>query len=248
MKNLLTFELHKLLRQKSFYICLALLLVFSYISLLLAKAIQENDPSMVLNASGLGAMLSAFSNSNFTMIGGIFLALFVCSDFDGQTIKNVYARGFSKNYVFISKWIVGIFAILIMFIITLFFSFIAGNTLFEGIAEEGNYIGLYIGQFLLAIAYASFVFSVSIIVKRVGVSIALAILGPSLISTVLSLADAFLKIENFSIARYWLDGFAKDLVSVQTDSSRLVVCIVLSAIYSILFVFAGFFVNKKMEN
>lgn len=248
MKNLLKFEMHKLFRQKSFYICTIVMLTFSFISLLLNKMISNQDTTLVGNLSGLGSMLSAFNSSNLTMVGGIFLALFVCGDFDAQTIKNVYSRGFSRNQVFLSKWIVGIIALISMFFMTLLFSFIAGNIMFGNQAEVGNYIGLFIGQFILVIAYGSFVFMISILLKRVGVSIALAILGPSLISTVLSLADAVLKLDSFSFAKYWLDGFAADLVSLGIDSTRLLTCIILSVIYAMAFVLVGLFMNKKMEN
>ncbi len=250
MKKLLKFEFYKLSKQKSFYICSAVMLVMSLIGILLSKAIADGNPELPMGAtSGKSAMLSAVSSSSFTMICGIFLALFVCSDYSEQTIKNIYSRGFSRGKVYIAKFTAGITATIIMFAVTLLFNLAAGSLIFgNGASPSGNYAGLILGQLITCIAYSSFVFAICLIVKKVGSSIALAILGPSLISALLSLADAFLKIENFKISGYWLEGLLGDLSSAATSTSRLTVCIILSIIYAVAFATAGYFINKKQDN
>lgn len=248
MSNLLKFELHKLIRQKSFYICTAVMLVMSFIGLMLSKALAENSELNMAIPTAQSALLSAVSSSNFTMICGIFIALFVCTDFDQQTIKNVYSRGFSRDCVYFAKFMASAIATVAMFAVTLVFTYAAGSVMFDGTAEAGNYAALIAGQLIFCLAYSSFVFAVSLVVKKVGISIALAILGPSLIGTVINLVDAFLKIENFKFASYWLDGFLADLTSLATDSARLTVCIVLSLVYAAVFFGAGYLINKRLEN
>lgn len=248
MNNLLKFEFRKLFKQKSFYICTAVMLVLSLVGLMLNKALSENAELNMAMPTVKSALLSAVSSSNFTMVCGIFIALFVCTDYDQQTIKNVYSRGFSRNNVYFAKFIVCVLSTVAMFAITLIFTYIAGAVMFDGTAETGNYVGLIAGQLIYCLAYSSFVFAVSLVVKKVGISIALAILGPSLIGTVINLADAFLKIENFKIGSYWLDGFIGDLTSLATDSTRLVICIVLSLVYAAVFITAGYLINRKQEN
>lgn len=248
MKNLLKFEFRKIIKQKSLYICAAVMLAMSFFGMLLNKSLAENPGLNMPAPSAKSALLSAVSSSSFTMLCGIFIALFVCADYDQQTIKNVYSRGFSRERVYFAKYIVCVLATVAMLAITLVFSYLAGSALFKGEAEAGNYSGLLVGQALYCLAYASFVFAVSIVVKKVGVSIALAILGPSLIGTVINLADAFLKIENFKIGTYWLDGFIGDLSSLATDNSRLAVCITLSVVYAAAFIAVGFVLNKKQES
>ncbi len=248
MNNLMKFEFRKLFKQKSFYICTAVMLGMSFIGLLLNKALASNPDFNIVLPTASSALLSAVSSSSFTMVCGIFIALFVCTDYDQQTIKNVYSRGFSRSEVYFSKLILCVVSTVVMFAATLVFTYIAGAAMFDGTAESGNYAGLIAGQFLYCLAYSSFVFSVSLIVKKVGISIALAILGPSLIGTVINLADAFLKTNNFKIGSYWFDGFIGDLTSHATDSSRLIVCIVLSIIYAAVFVATGYLINRKQEN
>ncbi|MCM1368170.1 MAG: ABC transporter permease [Roseburia sp.] len=248
MINLLKFEFRKLFRQKSFYVCGAVMLAMSLIGLMISKALAQNEQLEIAMPTAMSSLLTAVSSSNFTMVSGIFVALFVCADYDQQTIKNVYARGFSRNTVYFAKLVASVVAVLVMFAATLLFTYAVGGAMFDGTAESGNYAALIAGQLLYCIAYAAFVFAVGIAVKRVGVSIALAILGPSLIGTALSLVDAVLKIDGFKMSSYWLDGFLNDLSSLSTASSRLAVCVVLTAVYAAAFVAVGCFINKRQEN
>lgn len=214
MKNLLKFEFTKLFKQKSLYICTAAMLAMSLVGLLLNNTLANNPDFNMAMPTAKSALLSAVSSSSFTMICGIFIALFVCTDYDQQTIKNVYSRGFSRSNIYFAKYIVSVVSTIVMFAVTLIFTYALGAAMFDGTAESGNYSGLIAGQLLYCVAYSAFVFAVSLIVKKVGISIALAILGPSLIGTVINLADAFLKIKNFKIGSYWLDGFIGDLTSL----------------------------------
>ncbi len=97
MNNLMKFEFRKLFKQKSFYICTAVMLGMSFIGLLLNKALASNPDFNIVLPTASSALLSAVSSSSFTMVCGIFIALFVCTDYDQQTIKNVYSRGFSRK-------------------------------------------------------------------------------------------------------------------------------------------------------
>ena len=90
MNNLLKFEFRKLFNQKSFYICTGVMLALSFIAMLFNKALAENSDLNTVMPTAKSALLSAISSSNFTIICGIFIALFVCTDYDQQTIKNVY--------------------------------------------------------------------------------------------------------------------------------------------------------------
>lgn len=248
MKNLLKFEFHKLLKQKSFYNCTIIMLALSFFGVLLNRSLADNAELNITMPSVMSALLSAVNTSSFTLICGIFIVLFVCTDYDQQTIKNVYSRGFSRSNVYFAKYIVCVFSTIVMFAIMLIFTYGIGKSILDGVIETGNYVGLISGQLLFCIAYSSFVFSVSLIVKKVGISIALAILGPSLIGTVINLLDSFLKIDNFKISSYWLNDFINDLTYLATDNARLSICMILSIIYAVVFVSVGYLISKKQEN
>ena len=249
MKNILKFEFHKLFRQKSFYICSVIMIIFSILGILITKSLVENNPEQFTGTlSGLNSILTAITSANFVMISGIFIAIFVCTDYDNQTIKNIYSRGFSKTKVYVSKLIVCLCSVIIMFAITLGVSYIYGASTFGNELGNGNYLALILGQIPLVIAYSTFVFAISSIFRKVGTSIALAILGPSLINTVLNLLDSMLKSDKFKLSSYWLDSFTTDLTALTTSTTRIIVCVVCSIIYAVSFVVLGLYLSKKHEN
>ena len=248
MKNLLKFEFRKLFKQKGFYVCTAVVIAMSIIGLLLKKSVASNPDFGTITPTSTTALLTAISSSSFTMICGIFIAIFVCTDYDRQTIKNIYSHGFTRDHVYFAKYAVCMLSTAVMFAITLFGAFIVSIAMFGNAVEMGNCIWLFMGQLLYCLAYASFVFAVSLSVKKVGTSIALAVLGTSLVGTIISLIDTFLKIDGFKIGAYWLEGFIGDLSSLATDSARLTICIVLSLVYTATFIIAGLLINRKQEN
>lgn len=243
MINLLKFEFHKLFRQKSFYICTAVMVAMSFIGILISKVLAEDATQI----SGAYFLLGAISNADFTIICGIFIALFTCTDYSWQTIKNVYSRGYSRSFVYFAKFIVCIAATCAMFVVTILFNYAAGSIFFHGTAESGNYAGLLAGQLLFCIAYTSFVFAVSLSTKKSGLSIAIAILGPLVVELLLTFADSLIKSKTFKIADYWFNSFAYDLTDLAISGTRLWVCIALSIAYGAAFIAAGYLINRKQD-
>ena len=246
MKNIFKFEFIKLIKHKSFYICAAVILAIEFLSLMLQKQLSALSGS----ADGLSVtsvLLSAIDSSGFTMICGIFIALFTCADYTEQTIKNIYSHGFSKTKVCFSKFITVVTATLVMFAATIIFSFACGNAMF-GRGDDGNCAGLLFGQLLMCIAHSAFVFAISIAVKKGGVSIACAILGPSLVGILLSFIDASVKSDGFSLAKYWLSYFSGDLSTLSTSAERLTICSIFCIIYTVMFTLIACLINKKQEH
>ena len=249
MRNILKFEFHKLFRQKSFYVCSAIMVAFSLLAIMITKSLIENNPELITgNLSGLDSLLTAITSANFFMISGIFVALMVCNDYDNQTIKNIYSRGFSKVKVYFAKLIVSMCAVVVMFALTLVVSYISGASAFGNESGNGNYLALILGQIPLVIAYSTLVFAISSIFRKVGTSIALAILGPSLVNTVFNLLDSFLNTNQFKLSNFWLDSFTTDLTALTTPTTRIIVCVVCSIIYAVGFVVLGLYLSKKQEN
>ena len=248
MKNLLGFEFHKLFRAKSFYICTAVIFLMSFLTILVNKLFLSSTEMASLMPDAMQTMLSAVSSSNFTMIAGIFIAIFACYDYEQQTIKNIYSHGFSRNKVYFAKLIICSIATIIMFALTLLFNYLLGLTMLNGATKDGNYLGLVLGQLIYVVAYCSFVFAINLIVKKVGISIAFAILGPSLITLLITLIDSLLKIKDFKISSYWFGKFIEDLTNLATTANRLWTVMGLSLIYALIFILGGYLINKKQEN
>ncbi len=255
MKRLLAYEFRKLTRAKSFYVCSIIMFVMAFLSLLVTRLVADtfsasfgevfDELGVQLTASY--ALISAISNTSFTLLVGIFVALYACSDFDMRTVKVIYARGFSKGQVYFAKYIFTMIAVSVMFSFALLTSFLSGVILYPSVGEfSDNFLLLLLGQWLTALAYGSFAFSLCLNIRRTGVSIAFAILGTSIVSLALSVIDAIMNIE-FKLNEYWIDNFFVELTNVNTSVERIVIYLAVSVAYTAIFTIVGYFLNKQKE-
>ena len=248
MKKIFQFELFKLRKQKSLYICSGLILVMVLftllVSLLLFKALGEE---YMAKPTAIDVVLSAVSASDFTLIAGIFIVLYVCGDFGQQTIKNIYSRGFSRTEVYFVKLIICVAYTVAMFIITELFALATGSAFFGFKAQEGHIFALLLGQLLACIAYTSFVFAVCHLIKKTGIAIVVVIFVPMVLSLILTVLDAIIRADSFKMVNYWLDGMITSLSESTASVTTIVVGCILPVVYAALFVAGGFFINRKSE-
>ena len=246
MKNLLRFEFFKLRKRKSLYICLGAMLAILLFSLLASYEFLRSWDSEY-EPSALIYVLSATNTSNFTLVVGIFVTLYVCEDFGQRTVKNIYSRGFSRIGVYFAKLIVCAVYVVAAFAIVELFTLALSSALFGYRAEEGHILALLFGQLLVCLAFASFSFAVGFTVKRTGIAIAISILAPLVVSFVLALADIAIDSEKFMISEYWLEGISNVLANPLSSVKQVVLGCILPVIYAALFITAGFFIHRKTE-
>ncbi len=254
MKRLLNYEFRKLIRQKSLYIFSAILVAMSILSLILNKVVADNFADLGELAGLDGAffsasysVLNAMVNSSFFMIAGIFIALFVCSDFSSQIVKNVYSRGYSKEQVFFAKYIASQVAVTAMFFVVLILSFLGGIVIFQDLGRiDGKFFLLVLGQWIACLGYGAFVFSFCMILRKTGSSIAIAIVGTTAITLLLSLVDALLQIDT-SLTDFWLDGLVIQLADTTVGFDTIGICLGVSVGYIAIFTALGWLVDRKKE-
>ena len=106
MRKLLRFEFRKLFRQKSFYSCNILLLIFIFLSAVISKVVVDNAEELTVPLPTTFEMVrSALQGGNVILILGVFTALFVCSDYTDGTMKNIYDKGYGRTNVYFSELI-----------------------------------------------------------------------------------------------------------------------------------------------
>ena len=167
MFNLLKLELHKLFKQPSFYICNLIIILISLISYIINITLVQSDISLDFN----NILINHLSNNNLLLISGIFIALYSTKDYNEDTLKNIYSRGYSRNKVYLAKFLIILIFIFISFILSLLFTYILNNNL--NINKEINnklFINLII-ELIIYISYASFYYLISNILKKSGSSI-----------------------------------------------------------------------------
>ncbi len=250
MNRLLSFELRKTRKQRSFYICTAVMVLLLVLPMLMSYLFlkTESESFGEIGLSGIGCLIGAANNSSFILIVGIFTALTVCEDYEQQTIKTVFARGYSRRRVYFAKLVSAWIVTTVMFAAVELSAFVFGSLFFgAGEAENLRFIGILCVQYVVCMAYVSLFYALSSIIRKNGFSIAATIVLPMLVGLLLSLIDSFLENESFSLASIWLSSFLSDVSAFTVSNERLLGCLFASICYIAAFVLGGMYFNKKTE-
>ena len=256
MSNLLRLEFRRLFRAKSFYICLAVSLVMIVITALTTKMLLNlEEQKEVAEAMGEAlqtptsiSMLKTAISSSLTTILAIFLSLFVAEDFTGDTIKNIYAKGNSRDSIYWSKYISSVVASIIMLFFCAIFSFATGKILFGEYGSMGkNYIVSLFAELVILLAYVTLYFVVAICIRKTGASLAISIIGPLLIGLFLTLGSAALKSDSIDLSSYWLAGRLSILEDADVSTKNTVLGFIIGGINLLVIGAAGFCINRSSE-
>ncbi len=249
MGTLMKFEMHKLKKQKSFYICTLIMVALLFLSAMTTNALMNGSPEFAaqFSGSGIDSMIGALGNCSFLLIAGIFTALTVCEDYEQQTVKNIFSRGYSRGSAYTAKLMTVWIATSVMFLIAELAALISGSLYFGiGEVESLRFLAILGVQYVVAMANVALFFAFSSTFRKNGSSIAATIVAPMLVNVMLSLADSLLKLKDVSLTSYWLSSFLGDL-TLSVGLERMTVCLVASLIYIPVFVFVGMKVNRDIE-
>ena len=223
MFKLLNFEFRKLIRQKSFYICiaamLALLVGSAYTTELMTAKSGVEDPSL----SGISYLMEAISGSALSAVLAVFIPLFICEDYASGTIRNIITRGFSRLEMFIAKLIAVLAATVLLTALSLAASYLVG-TAFWGAGEPSlgsEQIKILLCQLAVIAAYATMFFAISSMLQKVGGSIAICLILPMAAVILLSLADAALAEREIELSGYWIENLGRSLASVEAEAEDI---------------------------
>ena len=223
MFKLLNFEFRKLIRQKSFYICiaamLALLVGSAYTTELMTAKSGVEDPSL----SGISYLMEAISGSALSAVLAVFIPLFICEDYASGTIRNIVTRGFSRLEIFIAKLIAVLAATVLMTAVCLAAAYLVG-TAFWGAGEPSlgsEQIKILLCQLAVIAAYATMFFAISSMLQKVGGSIAICLILPMAAVILLSLADAALAEREIELSGYWIENLGRSLASVEAEAEDI---------------------------
>ena len=204
MGNMLKFECRRLFKKPSFYVCLGLCAAFIILNIVVMR-IAFNETLRYYDsmsnfkerfAEDFSPHMLVWNNVGVSMMStimAIFMGIFVCEDRVKGTIKNIYARGYSRTDVFLAKFIVAnITAILIFAAITLV-AYISGLVMFATkpfevtpLKVNGVWL-LVLGKLVAVLGVTALYFMLSELIGTTGFSIAANIFLPSIASAVLSI-------------------------------------------------------------
>lgn len=254
MIRLIQFEIRKLFRSKTFWICILVALAIIGMSLAtVAHLSQANSNSMNVGDQDNGMVismnnkhtysgmyvLSSVLNTQIPLILSIFIPLFIASDFTQGVIKHLITRGYSKNTVLESKCLSSLFATAIIATASLVTAGIVGTVIwgFGGDITKKLILTIF-AQFLVLCAYSSFYLMLSVLIRRTGITIAISVVSMSVLNMFVSLLSNVFDVSK--IADYHLPNMLTNISDVNVSNDSIRIALIGSVIYIALFIGVSF--------
>lgn len=223
MLNLIRCDFYKLRKAKYSFICLiiAVLLAVGTVFLLdfsyklagdqMAQSVelsQENmqEAGVSISAEGLvtnyedlsaSSQVLLFLGGNINILMAVIVSLFVGSEFNQGTIKNLASRNYSRSKIYMSKFIVSVVTAIFFSLVYVLVSTAAATALWGFGDVSGSYwlelLGYGSIQLLLAASYASVFVMFSILIRQNGGSLAANICFLEFLSLIASLLEMLIK-------------------------------------------------------
>ena len=254
MGKLLKFELSKIKTRKSLYVCTVIMLALLLINILTLWG-MEYLMSELASDEELGIMdglfqndmisttLSAAGNGSFTLLCGIVVALFVCSDYSQGTVKTVVAKGFSRTRIYFAKLAAVAVMSIFMYLVVILFGWLFGMMFFGFDAPQSlKWLGVLAVQFVSAIAFAAFAFFLSAVLRKTVLAIVVLIALPTFIELVLTMVDLFLET---NVSAYWITTVFTMLSTTGMETEKIIIALFVSIAYVAAFVAGGWALSRK---
>lgn len=266
MKSLINFEFRKLFRSIAFYVCCITIiaLIVLQISLMwqmerIANEISNNNTDFSEDVTtseeekevytGRSLMMSSLADSGLITVIAVFVAIFVCRDFSEGTIKHTVSRGYSRVKIYFAKFMVATIGIVIMSVASIFAAFATGSTIWKtGESLSLSQLGILLSQLLCVLAYFSIFYCVAVCTKKSSLTITFGIVGPMIISPLITFADSLIK-NNSAIkpSDFWIANCLNDISTEVVADKILARSVSCGVVYFILFVALGVLAIRKKE-
>ena len=240
MINLMNLELRKLFRTKSFYIITLVSLLLTFLNI----KIMTNVP----NQSVYTAVHSSSTYGMLLMMCDIFTSIFICEDQVSGTLKNIYSKGYSRRKVFFAKYLSGLIALFMMYILGMLFSYICSLALWNstGVMPDKFFLSLLTKTVLIISEYTLF-YVAACILGKTGASIAFNIVAPTFIPLILALADNYLKIKSFTLKSFWIEDLISTVSGDVITTKNIATGAIVGILYICIFLVVGEMLNNRKE-
>ena len=232
MFKLLNFEMHKLIRQKSFYIIIAVIAAMAVLTAYTSKLISGTSGAEPMS-NGMINMISAVGANSLSMIIGIFISLFVCDDYVSGTIRNILTRGYTRFSVYTAKLIAVLFATVILTVVCMAASYGIGRVFWGhgDISFDFDVVKILLYQLAVILAFAAVYYAIASMLQKVGASIAVCVVLSLFVSILLKFADAALVEQEITLSEYWLDNVLYPLLSFDVEFDAVKKALITSGCY-----------------
>jgi len=199
MFNMISAELYRLRKSKSFWIMLAVVIGMSAFMSIIFGIIPPADDLMGMRPGSTGEMLMGTIPTNIQTILFIlvaFIIVFICSDFDSGTVRNPLAVGVSRLEYYTAKF-VGMLITCAVFTIATILATGLPYLMFEPWGDLFNFTyfiaSVGIG-YLILVAQATLFMTVGIVARKIGATLGI-LLGYLVLDMIISAFIMMLEVE-----------------------------------------------------
>ena len=248
MGKLLKFEYRRLFQMASFYIFIGLIVVVNFMSIL-SQANGDIDSTI----ERADIFRSVFQCTSIVLIFAIFIPIYVCRNFSDGTIKNICAKGYDCVRLFFAQFIVVVTVSLAFCIVAVLTNLLFGAIFIHKTGDMQNAVSSVALQLVVLIAYTCVFFGISSAIAKTGGTIAVNIVFYVMGGLVFMLIDTILynyikdtSMKDFAVSDYWIGNvFSECFYTVNGNVTFMT--IVISIVYSVIFLLLGYFVARKRE-
>lgn len=252
MERLIKFELRKMLRQKTFYVCVGVILLVVVLNVLILYMVDRVSSSFFGDTvvtglySGLQFIIQAPSMMQMSILFPIFITLFICNDFSEGTIKNVVSRGFTRTQIYFSKLIASTVAGLIFMVWAMLTAFVAGSLVWGAgsidVTKMLEGIGVLV---LLTVAYVTFDTFLAFLFRKKAGSLAVGIAVSYVVQLICLIVDSIFEFKDMDIR---ISGYTiSSCVQLVATDGPSVRGLIVAFLYIAVFAFGGWFVFRNKE-
>ena len=253
MLKCVKYELRKILSNRWFYIGTLVMIVLLGISTYTVRFVADHPEYLQegsvqdLTVSGLHSLQDALNTGSFTLVMAVVISVYVCSHFSQGLLKNELVSGYSRQKLFLGKYIAAILVSDLTAVVTMLFSFGVGTVLGGVGVTPTDHLALnLVAQVILMNGYVSIFFFVATLIKKLLPAVLVNLFLPTIIGTILSYSE-FLFHSKLHVYRVWLDVLAGDLFHVTTEHLNYAFYFIIAIIYCVVFATASAVSVKKVE-
>ena len=216
MINLLSAEIYKLRKSRSFKVSAALSVLFVaaiYLlqELLLSGMAGNVDKAMIEEMSNIPHMLKQmYGQCNTIIFVTIFVCLFALGDYSSGAVKNIVGKGFRREEIYLARFLVTELGAVMIYLLTAL-AVLVGGFIFLGTEQINgailyDFISYLSLQILYLTAYTAIIIMVCEITRNTA-GIFISILGIMLFSNIIFQGiDIVIKAAGipFTLSKYWI--------------------------------------------
>lgn len=243
--NILKSEFYKLKKSKPFWICLVITVILAAVIPFAFQQAVVSRGSEVQNISlsAVDILCYSFGLPILSLIAGIFTSIFVSSEFHHGTMKNYISKGYNREKIFLSKFLICAFAVTIFIIVYIPIALISG-TIFLGfyphnVFNISTFLSMLAVSWILIMAYVAVFVAIGMSLRSNGASIATNMFLVSEVPMLISALDFAFNSFGIKISKFWIDSNLSAVATMTPKAGALTTGTIIGIVWLVIAIIGG---------